>query len=309
MTLPASTPISNDCPAQPTFDTREAWTARGFYAPAAGLFAVFLLVPIVSILVLALTDWQLGGRSFNFVGVDNFIAIFSDPVFRKSLMNTILYIVMVVPITIGLALTLAILIERRSVLKTFYRAAHFLPVMATMAAMAVSWQLIFHPLIGFLNIVVGWFGVAPQSWLRDSALVLPTLATVGIWQQTGFALVLFIAGLRAIPSDLYEAAELDGAEHALDRLMTVTWPLLGPVTMFVFIVTATRALEVFDTVHIMTEGGPNKASEVLLHTIYMESFVFFRTGYGAAVTVVFLLLATGIAVFQIGYFERRVHYR
>jgi len=139
--------------------------------------------------------------------------------------------------------------------------------------------------------------------------VLPVLGAISVWKNLGFAMVLFLAGLKSIPQDLYDAADIDGADSTLDRVRTVTLPMLGPVTMFVVIVVALRAFEVFDTVKVLTQGGPNKASEMLLHTLYVESFEFLRTGYGAAVTVVFLAIVVGLTLLQARVMDKRVHYQ
>jgi multiple sugar transport system permease protein len=138
--------------------------------------------------------------------------------------------------------------------------------------------------------------------------VLPALAAIGIWQGFGFAMVLFVAGLKSIPQSLYDAAAIDGADGIFDRLQTVTMPMLGPVTMFVLILTAKRAFEVFDTVRVLTQGGPNFASDVLLHRLYTESFDFMRTGYGAALTVVYLAIVMLLTLAQARLLDRRAHY-
>jgi multiple sugar transport system permease protein len=199
-------------------------------------------------------------------------------------------------------------IESGRALRAFYRAVHFLPYMATLAAMAVAWEALLHPTIGLVNQSLSAIGLPTANWLRDERTVLPVLAVIGVWQNLGFAMVMFLAGLKAIPRDLYEAAEIDGADGTLDRLRTVTLPLLGPVTMFVVIVTALKAFEVFDTVRILTQGGPAHASEVLLHTLYVESFDYLRTGYGAAVTIVFLAIVVSLTLLQARVMDRRVHY-
>lgn len=281
------------------------WTLAG---PAALLMLVLLFAPAVAVVAIALTDWQFGARTASFVGLDNFAELLSDRVFRISFVNTLLYVVIVVPGSVLLGLGIALLIESGRSFRAFYRAAYFLPVVATLAAAAIAWEALLHPTIGLVNQALGGLGIAPRNWLRDESLVLPVLALIGIWQQLGFAMVLFLAGLKAIPQDLYDAAAVDGADEGLDRFLTVTLPLLGPVTMFVLIVTAQRAFEVFDTVRILTQGGPNKASEVLLHTLYVESFEFLRTGYGSALTVVYLLLIVGLTLGQARVLDRRVHY-
>jgi multiple sugar transport system permease protein len=279
-----------------------------FVLPGAALLTILFVLPVVAIVVIAMTNWQFGSTSLSFVGMKNFRHIFADPAFRTSLINTIAYVLVVVPGTIGLGLLVALLIEARQSLRGFYRAIHFLPFMATLAATAVAWEMLLHPTMGLVNQAFSALGLPVANWLRDEKTVLPVLACIGIWQNLGFAMVLFLAGLKAIPNDLYQAADIDGADGWLDRLVTVTLPMLGPVAMFLMVVVAIRAFEVFDTVAILTQGGPGRASEVLLYTLYRESFEYLRTGYGAAVTVVFLGVIVTLTLVQVGLMERRVHY-
>jgi multiple sugar transport system permease protein len=286
----------------------EALAGYALAGPAFILLMALFFLPTLAVFVIATTDWQFGARGLHFVGLKNFAELFGDPVFRISLVNTMLYVLIVVPATVGIGLLVALAIESGRTLRAFYRAVHFLPYMATLAAMAVVWEALLHPTIGLVNQGLSAFGLPGGNWLRDERTVLPVLAMIGVWQNLGFAMVLFLAGLKAIPRDLYEAAEIDGADGALDRLRTVTLPLLGPVTMFVVIVTALRAFEVFDTVKILTQGGPAHASEVLLHTLYVESFEYLRTGYGAAVTIVFLAIVVGLTLLQARVMDRRIHY-
>lgn len=215
---------------------------------------------------------------------------------------------MVVPGSVFLGLFIALLIESGKSLRAFYRAIHFIPFMATLAAMAIAWEALLHPTIGLVNQTLSALGLPTANWLRDEKTVLPVLAVIAIWQNLGFAMVLFLAGLKSIPRDLYDAADIDGADSWLDRLRTVTLPMLGPVTMFVVIVVALRAFEAFDTVQILTKGGPGNASEVLLYTLYRESFEYLRTGYGAAVTIVFLTIVIALTLIQARVMDRRVHY-
>lgn len=215
----------------------------------------------------------------------------------------------VVPGTILLGLFIALLIESAKSLRGLYRAIHFLPFMATMTAMAMAWEALLHPTVGLVNQVLATFGLLGANWLRDEATVMPTLAVIGIWQNLGYAMVLFLAGLKAIPQDLYDAADIDGADMWLDRLRTVTLPALGPATMFVFIVVSLRAFETFDTVQVLTQGGPGHSSEMLLFTLYREGFQYLRTGYGAAVAVVFLVIVVVLTLIQARVIDQRVHYQ
>lgn len=286
----------------------EVLRACALVGPALLLLLVLFLLPTLAVLGIALTDWQFGAQTLSFVGAGNFREIFEDATFRASFGNTLVYVLIVVPGTVVSALVIALLIEADSHFRSVYRAIHFLPFMATLAAMAIAWEALLHPTIGLVNQMLAAIGTPTANWLRDERTVLPVLAIIGIWQNLGFALVLFMAGLKAIPRDLYDAADIDGASSWIDRILTVTLPMLGPVSMFVVIVVALRAFEAFDTVQMLTQGGPGKASELLLYTLYRESFEFLRTGYGAAITVVFLVIVVSLTLFQARVMDRKVHY-
>jgi multiple sugar transport system permease protein len=287
----------------------EALTAWALAGPAVILLVGLFLLPVLAVVVIALTDWQLGARTLSFVGAANFREVFGDAGFRISLVNTVVYVLIVVPGTVGLGLLIALLIESGQSCRAFYRAVHFLPFMATLAAMAIAWEALLHPSIGLVNQALAGLGLPTTNWLRDETTVLRVLAVIGIWQNLGYAMVLFLAGLKAIPQDLYDASDVDGADLWLDRLRTVTLPMLGPVTMFVVIVVALRAFETFDTVQILTQGGPGHASEMLMYTLYRESFGYLRTGYGAAVTLVFLVIVVALTLVQARVMDARVHYQ
>jgi multiple sugar transport system permease protein len=277
-------------------------------APAWIAFLVLLAFPTVAVVALSVTDWQLGAASMNFIGADNFVKLFGDRVFWKSFGNTFLYCAVVVPGSVFLGLGLALLIESVTYGRGFYRAAYFLPVTSTLIAMAVVWEFLLHPSVGLVNLTLEWVGIKGGDWLKDPRKALFTLAAIGIWQSAGLNMVLFMAGLKAIPPDLYEAAEIDGAGSSWERFRIVTWPMLGPATLFVTVVSGIRSFQVFDTVEVLTKGGPNKATEVLLYTMYTEAFNFFRTGYGAAITVVFLVIVLALTLLQVRFGERRTHY-
>ncbi|WP_321896917.1 carbohydrate ABC transporter permease [Burkholderia cepacia] len=287
-------------------ETLAAWSLVG---PALLLLIVLSFLPVVAVFAIALTDWQFGADTLSYVGLANFHKVFTDDEFRTSLTNTVMYVLIVVPGTVITGLAIALLIESGKSLRAFYRAVHFLPFMATLAAMAIAWEALLHPTIGLVNQSLTALGLPTANWLRDEHTVLPVLAVVGIWQNLGYAMVLFLAGLKSIPQDLYDAADIDGADSWLDRLRTVTLPMLGPVTMFVMIVVALKAFETFDTVQILTQGGPGYSSSMLLYTLYRESFQYLQAGYGAAVSVIFLLIVTALALIQTRVMDKRVHYQ
>ena len=286
----------------------EGLVAAALVSPAAFLMLMLLIGPVAAVVVMSFTDYQLGETEITFIGFANYAEMVESEEFWKSLRNTLVYVGIVVPLSVFLGLGIAMLIESCAFGKAFYRAVYFLPVMATLIAMSIVWLVVLNPDFGLLNLALKQFGIKGANWLNDPATALSAICGIGIWQALGFNMVLFMAGLTAIPRDLYDAAEVDGVASAWDRFVTVTWPLLGPVTMFVVVITGIRSFQVFDTVHVLTKGGPNKATEVLIYSVYAEGFEFFRSAYAASLTVVFLLFVLALTLVKARLIERKVHY-
>ena len=286
----------------------ERFAGLSFALPAFALLVVIDIVPLLVLLYLSFTNYELGALSSKVVGLDNFRKTLVDPVFRRSLGNTFVYVAIVLPCAVGLALLVAVLLHGRKRSRSFYEVVYFLPVTSTLIAMATVWQFLLHPSLGPVNGVLRALGFHEVGFLSEPAYVLPTLAAIGVWHLIGFNMVLFLAGLSAIPRDLYEAAEIDGCRSGIDRFLTITWPLLGPTTMFVIVTTSITAFKVFDTVAVMTRGGPMGASEVLLYAIYLEGYQYFHMGYAAALTLIFLAFVLVFSILQTFVLERRVHY-
>ena len=299
------------CDAAPPA-SRQQWIERlaglGFAAPAFILLVLTNLAPIAALAFLSFTNYELGALDFSFVGLKNFSAALQDPVIRRSVANTLLYVAIVVPGGVLSSLLIAILIHQRTRTRSIYEVIYFLPVTSTLIAMATMWQFLLHPTLGLINQTLKGLGFAEAAFLSDPRLVIPTLAAIGIWQLIGFNMVLFLAGLSAIPRDLYEAVDIDGASHPVDRFLKVTWPMLGPTTMFVTVTTFITAFKIFDTVAVMTRGGPGGASEVLLYAIYLEGFQYFHMSYAATLTLIFLAFTLVFSVLQTFILDRRVHY-
>ncbi|MET3581466.1 multiple sugar transport system permease protein [Mesorhizobium robiniae] len=266
--------------------------------PAALLLAALLLGPSGLVLVLSFSDASLGLSSVHFVGLSNYLRMLDDPGFAISIRNTALYVVIVVPLSILLGLGAALQIERRTALKGFYRTAYFLPVAATLVALATAWEVILHPTFGFANAVLSRVGVEPARFLSSPDSALYALAVIGVWQLIGFNMILFLAGLSTIPRELYEAAAIDGADRGLNRFLLVTWPMLAPVTLFVTVMTVIRAFSVFETVAVLTQGGPMKSTTVVLYTLYEEGFRYFRVGYASAIAVSFFAFVLLLSLVQ-----------
>jgi len=285
----------------------EAMGAWLLTLPAAISFALLLLLPTLAAIAMAFTDYELGLIPV-WIGFENFHELMEDRGFRRSFFNTIIYVGLVAPLSVGLGLALALLIEAGARGRVFFRAVFFLPVVSLTVAMAAAWQYLLHPTIGPVNTLLRAIGVAGPAWLSSSDTVLISLAAIGVWENAGFNMVLFMAGLTAIPRELREAASVDGARSGWSRFWLVTWPLLGPTTLFVVTITMIRSIRVFDTVAVLTRGGPNKASEVLLYTMYTEGFTFLRLGYSAAITLVFLVIVLLLMWVQTRVLDKRVHY-
>ena len=287
---------------------REARIAILLSAPALLLLLLFVILPTIAVIFLGFTDFELGYASFNFVGFENYADLLNDRTFKRSLWNTTVYAAIVAPTSMALGLGIALLIESEGWGKSLFRTAYFLPVASLLVAMATVWQYLFHPTIGPVNAALALIGIDGPNWLGASSTVMTSLSIIGIWQATGFNMVLFLAGLSAIPRELYQAAEVDGARSALSRFRLVTWPMLGPTTLFVTTISIINSVKVFETVKTLTEGGPNKASEVLLFTIYQEGFVFLKVGYASAMTVIFLAILVSLMFLQYRVMDRKVHY-
>lgn len=287
---------------------REARIAILLSAPALLLLLLFVILPTIAVIFLGFTDFELGYASFNFVGFENYADLLNDRTFKRSLWNTTVYAAIVAPTSMALGLGIALLIESEGWGKSLFRTAYFLPVASLLVAMATVWQYLFHPTIGPVNAALALIGIDGPNWLGASSTVMTSLSIIGIWQATGFNMVLFLAGLSAIPRELYQAAEVDGARSALSRFRLVTWPMLGPTTLFVATISIINSVKVFETVKTLTEGGPNKASEVLLFTIYQEGFVFLKVGYASAMTVIFLAILVSLMFLQYRVMDRKVHY-
>jgi multiple sugar transport system permease protein len=282
-----------------------AWLLAG---PAVLLMWLMLLGPALAVIVLSLTDWTFGAPVIQWAGLANYRELWGDRVFWLSLRNTLAYVAFTVPTSVLLGLAVALLIEAGTRGQVLYRTLFFLPVMSTLLAMALVFQFALHPTAGLINQALSALGLPTTDWLKNPATALYALGLIGIWQAVGLNMVLFLAGLKAIPKDLYEAAAIDGADSAWERFRRVTWPMLGPALVFVVTITAIRSFQVFDTVAVLTEGGPNKATSVLLYQMYQEGFSFLRSAYAAALTCVFLAFVLLLTWAQTQLLDRRAHY-
>lgn len=274
--------------------------------PVFAFIFAFVFWPVIYSIYLSLLDWRLGFGSSRFVGIRNYIRLFSAPDFINALKVTATYTALTAFGSIALGLALALAIQQVKRLASVWQALFFLPVASTMAAMAVVFRFMFDTHIGVINAVLTSVGLARVDWLNGDFTAFAAVILVGIWSSAGYAMVLFLAGLTTIPTNLYEAAALDGASGR-HLLRYITMPLLAPTTIFVVVILTLRSLESFDSVKVLTDGGPLGATQVLSHLLYVEGFRYFNTGYASSLATVFFVILLGVAIIQMRA-ERWVHY-
>ena len=296
-----------------------------FVAPALILMMLILLMPIAIAGGLSLTDYALGSPGTEFVGLENYERIFTRSTYEKMFGATFRYVGVVVPLSVGLGLGAALLVGSVARFGDLYKTIYFLPVMAALLAMAIVWEFTLHPTIGIVNrtlelgcgtMLEGWTFFAEGCdrtfplWLRERETAIWTVAFIGVWQGFGFNMVLYLAGLTGIPRDLYAAAEMDGARSAWERFRLVTWPMLGPTTVFVVTISIIRSFQVFDTVEAFYPqgGGPSKSVYVMMFALYEKGVQQNLIGIGSAITVVFLGFVMLVTVVQRRLIERGTHY-
>lgn len=306
-------------------ESRQARTAWGLTAPALTLMFLILLVPVIVAGVLSFTNYSLGNAGFDWVGAQNYERLFTRSTYEKMFIATLTYVVTVVPISVGLGLGAAMLVQSLGRIGDIYKTIYFLPVMATLLAMAIAWEFMLHPTIGMVNRTLEmacgtWFEAIPffanscadgfPLWLGDRDYAIWVVCFIGIWQGFGFNMVLYLAGLTGVHRELYHAAEMDGAKSAWDRFRLVTWPALGPTTVFVVTISCIRAFQVFDTIEAFWPqgGGPNKSAYVMMFAIYEKGVQQNLIGIGSAITMLFLVFVMFLTLIQRWLVERKVHY-
>lgn len=273
--------------------------AYSFIAPNFIGFAVFTLGPILFAFVLAFMHWD-GSNPITFAGLDNFWRLFSDRAFIAAFWNTIIYTLFSVPLTLACALALAVVLNKKIFGRDFFRTVMFFPYVASLVAVAVVWNMLFNPEMGPVNMVLYTFGVDPANlpgWAADRHWAMITVILFGIWKNMGYYMVIYLAGLQGISSELYEAADLDGA-NAWQQFWFVTVPQLGPTTFFVTIMLTIQSFKVFDQIYMITQGGPGTSTLVLVYHIYNEAFISWDLGYSSMVALVLFLLVLAVTIIQ-----------
>jgi multiple sugar transport system permease protein len=272
--------------------------AWAFVMPALVVIGVFFVLPVVAGLALSLTDFDIYAladlANLRFVGVDNYIRMLQTPLFWQALGNTVYFVVVGVPLSIAVSLGAALLLNSRLArFKPLFRTALFAPVVTTIVAVAVIWRYLFHTRYGMVNHALGQIGVEAIDWLGDPHWAMPTIILLAVWKNFGYNMVIFLAGLQAIPEDLYEAARIDGASW-LRQVLHITLPLLGPTLLMVAILTTAGYFQLFAEPYVMTQGGPLRSTVSVLYFMYEEGFKWWN--FGAASAVALMLFALVFAV-------------
>jgi len=291
--------------------TKQNWrrTAHGLLllAPSLVFLLPFTVWPALKVIGASLFQQDLNHPNPTFIGLGNFAQEFGNPIFLQVLRNTAIYTIGTVPISVALALLLAIELNKKLKLAQTYRAALFYPTILPTVGAASVWLVIYTPSFGLLDQLLGLFGIPGHNWLGDPGLVLPALMLIAIWKQTGYFMVFYLAGLQSLPAQVFEAAELDGAS-GFRTLMSLTIPLLSGTTVFITTVALVDAFQTVDQLFILTQGGPNNSSSLLLYWLYIEGFHNFNVGRASAVTVVMMAIVLAASLLNFRFQDRAAHY-
>lgn len=267
-----------------------------FLAPAVIVFAVFMIYPIIHSFVLSFQSFE--GGKYEFIGLRNYIRLFKDPIFWSSIGNTLIYLAIQVPVMIFLSLLLAVLIEQRYLRgRAFFRMSIFLPTITALVAYSIIFKLLFNTDYGFVNFLLSLLGIEKVDWLNTTWGARLTIILGITWRWTGYNMVIMIAGLNAIPEDLYESAELDGAT-SFDKFRYITVPMMKSIILFVSITSTIGTLHLFDESLILTNGGPDNATISIGHYLYNSGFRYFKFGYAAAISYVLVFIIALLSFIQ-----------
>ncbi|WP_019909850.1 carbohydrate ABC transporter permease [Paenibacillus sp. HW567] len=288
----------------PAVRGRRAWSLqRGetlagllFVSPMLIGVTILVLIPIIATLVLGFADWNFvqGFDGIHWVGLQNFTNLLQDDMFIRSVRNNFIFL-LTVPVYLLVSMVLAILIDRYVYMKGYFKIAYFVPYVSMTVAVAIVWQVLFQPSYGPINEMLKAIGISdPPKWIADPHFALISIMMISIWISIGFNMIIYIAGLQSIPKDLYEAADIDGA-NAWTKFRRITFPLLSPTTFFLLVTGIIATFKVFDIIAVLTQGGPIGSTTMMVWYLYDTAFVNLKVGYASAIAVVlfiFVMLIT-----------------
>ena len=276
--------------------------------PAAILLIAFTHYPTLATIFESLFSKGNIVRPSRFIGMGNYETMMQDPVFWKVLYNNFWFALGTIPTSVALAIAMALLVNRALPGRSLLRLAYFTPTILPMIAVANIWLFFYSPDIGLIDQILSWFGIAGHNWLGDPDTVLPAIIIMTIWKEAGFFMIFYLAALQHLPPELEEAAKLEGASRWY-YFRRVVFPLLMPTTLFVLINAVLNSFKLVDHLFVLTKGGPDNASNLLLYYIYENAFSYFDTNYAATLTVVLLLILAILALVQFYGLDRKIHYR
>ncbi|UQZ82654.1 sn-glycerol-3-phosphate transport system permease protein UgpA [Paenibacillus konkukensis] len=287
---------------------KEELLGFAFLAPSLLIFICFLFYPMIRSVYLSMTLTDPRGRVAAFVGLDNYIDLFSSGQFYSNLKVTLLFILFTVPTTIVWSLVLAALTHNKLKGMKLFQFVFSLPIVISVGTGSIIWLLLFHPTAGMLNYFIGFVGISPISWLADPSWALISISMMTVWMNMGFVYIILLSGLQGVPEELYESAKIDGS-GPVRTFIQIVLPLLSPTIFFVLIVSVITAFQAFGQVNILTKGGPINSTNVVVYSIYQDAFINFRFGIGSAQALVLFVIILLLTVFQFKVLEKKVHYQ
>ncbi|CAA9565592.1 MAG: Glycerol-3-phosphate ABC transporter, permease protein UgpA [uncultured Thermomicrobiales bacterium] len=290
------------------FDAGKEWILFIlFMLPNIVLFSLFTFWPMIENVRLSTQRWDMISPVRRSVGSANYRYLLENGTFHKVLLNTLYFTVAAVGLSLVIGLAVALLLNQPLKFRDGARAVVFAPTLLSGAAIGIVWSYIFDPRYGLMAQVLGWANLSSPDWLNRPEWSMPAIIIVYVWKNMGFAAVIFLAGLQAIPRDLYDAARVDGA-NVWWRFRSVTLPMLSPITFFLLITSILNTFQAFDIIRVMTQGGPVDSTNTLIYYIYEQGFVALNAGRSAAAALVLFALMMIITLVQLRFTERRVHY-
>lgn len=272
-----------------------------FLAPAVTAIFVFFFIPVIAAFLISFTDFDIYALgdigTLRFIGFNNYIELFNDPLFWQALKNTFYFVFAAAPLSIAVSLGAAILLNSKLIkIKGIFRLSYFIPVVTTLVAVAIVWRFIYHTRFGLMNYFLSLFGINPVDWLGDPDWAMPAIILMAVWKNFGYNMIIFIAGLQNIPEELYEAASIEGA-GGFQKFKSITLPMLAPTTLFVSIITMIGFFQLFAEPYVMTQGGPLNSTLSIVQYMYQEGFRWWNMGYSASIAfVLFLIIFAGTLI-------------
>lgn len=275
--------------------------------PAVLPLLIFTVLPVLGAIGLSFTHFDAFSATMSWIGTGNYREAFDNELFRITIRNTLQFTVGFVPLSLAVGFSAAMLLNRRIRGISFLRGAYYLPVLTSTIAMGIAWMWLFQPQVGLVSLALKLFGVTPKDWLNSPFTAMPAVIGVAVWKAFGGTMLIYLAGLQGIPETYYDAAKVDGAGR-WQLLRFITWPLLRPVTFYLFIIGMIDSLQVFDLVMIMTEGGPAFRTTTIVHQIYLNAFKFNQMGYASAMAVVLFVAIAVLTFFNWKFFSSSLEY-